>query len=377
MSQARILYLISSISFLGAERVLAELARKLDRDRFQIHIGLMVGHTDMSDAFRNEIGVSDVTFVKFERASRFSFRIVKEIARYIDANEIDIVHSQGYKPDVHVALATLFTRKKCVLISACHTWKLRTLRERLYRWVNLGVLRCFDGIIAISPEVKRELEYAGIRSDRISIIDNGIDVDESQDCSARTYARESLGLSETDFVIGCVASLTVEKAHKDLVRAFHVVSKARSELRLVLVGDGNEQESLVQFACELALTKKVMFAGRRTDVRVLYYAFDIFALVSYAEGLPMAMLEAMAAKIPVVASSVGAIPDVIENGKNGLLVEPGNIENITKAMEYLFENADMRMKLGISGYDTIVDKYSSKRMARDYERFYLDVSSQA
>lgn len=370
MSQTRILYLISSISFLGAERVLTELARELDHDRFQIHIGLMIGHTDLTERFRTEIDRADVSIVKFERASRFSFRIVKKIANYIDTNEIDIVHSQGYKPDVHVALATLFTRKKCVLISACHTWKLRTVRERFYRLINLAVLRLFNGIVAISPDVKQELETAGIRSDKITIIDNGITLADNDGPSARVDARGRLGLDESTPVIGCVASLTEEKAHKDLIRAFRALANVRPELRLVLIGDGNEQESLVRLVGELTLAEKVMFAGRRTDVKSLYHAFDIFALVSYAEGLPMAMLEAMAEKIPVVVSSVGAIPDVIDDGKNGLIVEPGNIESISKAILSLLDNDDMRMRMGASGYLTIVEKYSSQRMARDYERLY-------
>lgn len=373
MPQTRILYVISSISFLGAERVLTELVRELDRDRFQIHIGLMVGHTDLTELFRTEIDCADVSIMKFERASRLSFSVAKEIARYLDTNKIDVVHSQGYKPDVHIALATFFTRNKCVLISACHTWKLRTVKERFYRLINLAVLRIFNGIVAISTDVKRELESAGIRSDKIIIIDNGIALVDNNGTSARIDARGRLGLAETDLVIGCVASLTVEKAHKDLIHAFAVLASIKPAAKLVIVGDGDQLDSLIQIVAELNLEGRVCFIGRRNDVRLLCHAFDVFALVSYAEGLPMAMLEAMAEKIPVVVSSVGAIPDVIDDGKNGLLVEPGDVEMIAKAILTLLDNHDMRICLGASGYMTIVDKYSSRRMARDYERFYQDV----
>ena len=371
MPQTGILYLTSSISFLGAERVLTELANEIDHGRFRVHIGLMVGHTDLSGIFRKEITRPDVSIVKFEKASRFSFRIAKEIASYIDRNEIDIVHSQGYKPDVHVLFASKISRRKCILVSACHTWKLRTSKEKLYRWVNLAALKFFDLIVAISPDVRNELIAAGIQADRITIIDNGISLGSAECGDARGEARSRLGLSDGDSVIGCIASLTIEKAHKDLIRAFADLAKSRPEMKLVLVGDGNELENLKNMASELSMSDRIVFAGRRNDARLLYPAFDIFALVSYAEGLPMAMLEAMASKVPVVASHVGAIPDVIEDGKNGLLVQPANIGSITKAVHRFIENSDMRLNLGRAGYETIVEKYSSKRMTGDYERLYL------
>lgn len=377
----RVLHLISSVYFFGAERVVAELSASLLEFGVTIHIGVICSDAQLVNVFKKEIDDRNITITGFVGTTGssgipgfagkavVSYKMIKELGQYLTEKKIDIIHCHGYKSNCFALVAKFLSRKKPYLVSTNHNWMGTTAREYVYQKIDALVLRFFDTIIAVSPDVKLQMVNAGINVEKITIIDNGINTKDTDFSTSVTDARALLGLNPEDRVIGNIARLTPEKAHIDLLNAFAELNDCPT-LKLVLVGDGSEYNRLQNKIEKLGLQGKVIMAGNRDDARKLYVAFDVFALVSTNEGLPMVLLEAMAANVPVIATRVGAIPDVIDNGKNGLLVNPSNKHELVKAIRLLLHDCVMRKQFANAGRQIVEQSYSSQYMAGKYYMQY-------
>ncbi len=363
-----ILHLVSSSAFLGAERVVCELASSAD-SKYAVKIGLLGSPKSVFESFKKILEVTSVELIYIACDGKISLTSIKTIINTIKSNDVNILHSHGYKSDCYAYLSCLFSSMSIKLIATNHTWKLRNFSDQLYKYIDKTILKAFDAIAAVSEEVKEEMVRLGITGNRITIIYNGISLD-GYDISDRSSVRRGMGIAEHELVVGCVASLTTEKAHGDLLRAFAFLYAKIPHARLVLIGDGPERSQLSVLSESLGISNRVIFTGQRSDVKSLYAVFDFFALVSYAEGLPMAMLESMAASLPVVVSSVGAIPQVITHMKNGILVTPGSVSEICSAFVTLANDLDLRKTLGRNARKQVMANYSVERMAKDYEELY-------
>lgn len=367
-----ILLLISSADFLGAERVACELAREISfKADFCVHLGLMSSSPQLLETFKEALTPSGVVLTVFPVEGKFDLKTVKVLTKYLTNNNIQLVHSHGYKSDIYAYIAAKLSDKKIKLFATNHNWILGSFAEKLYRRIDIYLLKRFHYVAAVSEQIRAEMVAVGISHNKVTMLFNGISVP-GKSTADRQELRSVLGIAEQDFVIGCVASLTPEKAHKDLIQAFALLSAVEPHCSLLLIGDGPLRQELEQQCADLKL-KNVIFAGRRTDVRELYYAMDLFALVSYKEGLPMALLEAMAAGLPVVVTPVGAIPQVITDGKEGGLTPSGKPEILAGVLQQLVKNTDQRREMGQAAYTKVLAHYSSKRMAEDYIALYRHI----
>ncbi len=363
-----ILHLVSSSTFLGAERVVCELATNSD-SKYVVKVGLLGSPKSVFESFKKILEVTSVELIYIACDGKISLTSIKTIINTINSNDVKIMHSHGYKSDCYAYLSCLFSHMSTKLIATNHTWKLRNFYDQLYKYIDKTILKAFDAIAAVSEEVKEEMVRLGITGNRITTIYNGISLD-GYGMSDRSSVRRDMGIAEHELVVGCVASLTTEKAHGDLLRAFAFLYAKIPHARLVLIGDGPERSQISVLSESLGISNRVIFTGQRSDVKSLYAVFDFFALVSYAEGLPMAMLEAMASSLPVVVSSVGAIPQVVTHMKNGILVTPGNVTEIFNAFATLADDPDLRKNLGCNARKQVVANYSVERMVKDYEELY-------
>lgn len=371
MKPFSVLHLISSTLFLGAERVIAELAKGSSPTISKVHVGLMGDAEGIKDAFVEAISRNDIPICTFVFSGKVSPKAINAICVYIEDNNIDIIHSHGYKADIFSLLISKCCNRDVKLVASCHTWKLRTVREKYYKSIDLFVLRYFDCIVAISSEIQTILSNSRIDQGKIKVVLNGVNIlPQTTDVASCIY--NEVGIKPSELVIGSVSSLTVEKAQHDLLKAFSqiVYSRRYGDVRCILVGDGDQRSYLERLAEELGVRDRVVFTGYRNDARHFYSIFDVFALVSYAEGLPMAMLEAMAVGVPVIASRVGAIPDVINDRGNGILVKPGDIGAIVEALGNLAEHPEIRRQLGAKGKEKVEVDLSSERMCREYDQLY-------
>ncbi len=364
-----VLHLVNGHRMLGAERVAAEICQGLS-GRVRTIIGLVNGSQDMKDELISSYGCNHFTIEIFSGCSLFE--AVRKIAAFCCANKVTIIHSHGYKSNF-LTYAIVLRYPSIKIVSTNHNYIVSTFKERIYRWLDLRILSRFGAVVAVSQQVRDDMYRHGFkgRSD-VQIVFNGIDFSQNAECAIGPIRKE-IGVPEESFIVGIVASLTEEKAHGILLNCFKEISLKHHSVYLVIVGDGVLREKLVELSLELGLADKVRFLGHRTDIAQLLSSFDVFVLPSLREGLPMAMLEAMSVGLPVVVSAVGAIPQVIDNGKNGFLVKPGDARALASKLDNLLVSPMKLKSIGAAAQETVQNRFSRTQMVDSYCQIYLHV----
>jgi len=233
-------------------------------------------------------------------------------------------------------------------------------------------LRRFDRIAAVSEIVAGKLRKSGIKQNRIAYIANGVPIPERK-------AQPSLAIEINKgkrLLIGTVARLSAEKGLNIFLEAAKQLTAEFPEALFVIVGEGPERAVLEQQARMLGLEGKVIFAGARSDLGGVYASLDVFIMTSFNEGMPLALLEAMAAGLPVVATSVGAIPSLIPDASKGALIEPGSSAAIVQAITPLLRDGELRRRVGENAREHVRENFSAGRMAERYLQLYAEAAQQ-
>lgn len=251
--------------------------------------------------------------------------------------------------------------------------------SRVFRLVERVLAGLTTRIVAISPRQARDLEhYIRLRPDRIRVIPLGLALDrfinsDREACRARFRAR--LGMT-TELIIALVGRLAPIKNHGLALRAFARLTASHPEARLVVVGDGEEAPRLRQTALDLQVSDRVVFTGWSQDLEEVYCGSDIVALTSDNEGTPVCIIEALASGCAVVATGVGGVADVLEDGKLGLMVRAGDEVELAQALSRLAEPGERKRWSGL-GRDSVMARYGVDRLAGDVENLYDELLRQA
>ena len=361
----RVLQLISSEGFYGAENVVAALTRDLQRGGHFVRLGIFENaHVSRNNASA-EFESRGLPATRILCRRRFDLAALKRIREIIRTEEIGLVHSHGYKADMYAYLAT--RGMQLPLLSTCHLWTRQTAAVRFYEFLDARILRSFDAVVAVSERIATELCEAGVSAGKITTIDNGIDFGPFDSADA-TLASE---LNKRDrILIGTVGRLVAQKGLTFFLTAAEQLLKEFPDLLFAIVGDGPDRGKLEQLAKDLRIENKVCFTGARTDMPGVYASLDVFALASIDEGMPMALLEAMASGAPVVATEVGAVPKVIVPGRSGMLVRPGDAAELAQALACLIRDPALRERLAHNGKRQVHEQFSSQVMTQNYCNVY-------
>ncbi|MFL5342130.1 MAG: glycosyltransferase family 4 protein, partial [Gemmataceae bacterium] len=231
--------------------------------------------------------------------------------------------------------------------------------------------RFAEQFCCVSDEIAETVSrWRTVPEEKIKVVINGIRTDAFSDRSRRPDVRRELGIPPEAPVIGTVGRLSEVKRQGLLLRAVATLRCRIPEVRLLLVGDGPERDRLEHAAAELNVRDRVCFAGYQANPEHFLQAMDIFALTSRSEGLPVSLLEAWAAGLPVVCSAVGGVPKVITHGEDGLLFPSGDEDALVAAITAIVGDPALATRLGKAGRVKVEDKYSLERMAGDYECRY-------
>ena len=296
------------------------------------------------------------------------------------------------KPDVlqcHLVRASLYGRIAaaiagipCVICVAHSVEEYMTsdnLRDRLVRRAESATQSMVTRYVAVSDAVSHALRNrVGISPERICTIRNGISLGGSSagTSEARREARARMGLSIDDLVVGTVARLLPRKRQHDLLRSIAALSHHVAHLKCVIVGDGEARPKLESLVKELQLESAVTLLGHRPDVSELLPGFDVFALTSSHEGLPVALLEAMRAGLPAVVTRAGGIAEAVADGDSGFVVEIADVPGLAAALNTLLLDGELRQRFGASSRRRADQMFSAEAMAATYADLYTRVAKE-
>ncbi len=363
----KVLHLLVSLPVGGAEDLVAAIVRGLDPERFSAEVAC-IGFPGPVGAELYEAGYP-VSYLGLDVKRTSSWRLVADLRRLLQELRPDILHTHLYHPNLYGRLAALGLGLPGV-VAAVHNSYTRVKSHR--RLWNYLLARTADRILVGSAQVWRDVRrYDGVPASRLLLLPYGIRLAESEAKLSREEARQALQVA--GFVLGTVGRLEEQKGHTYLLTALAQVQRRIPDATLVLVGDGRRREALERQARELGLADRVRFLGTRRDLALIYRALDLFVQPSLWEGLPLAVLKAMGAGLPVLATRVSGVQEVINDGSNGRLVAPGDPEGLAQAIMELYERPEIRSGLGAAAHLTIRDHYSLEAMLAQLEGLYVEL----
>ena len=350
----RIVYLVQGLGTGGLERVVLHLAREMVRRGHEVTVCCYDKRGNLADEAEQAGARVEVLLRKGGVDVAYAWRLARWLRRY----RPDVLHMHNETALFYGTLAGRLARVPCLIYTEHDGVFPRSLAAR---WANRTLVRWLTQAVAVSEAV-RDLwcHHDGIDPALVQVIPNGVpDIREAADGqSPRENGR---------FRIGCVSRLSHEKGVDVLIEAFARVREHVPEAELVLVGDGAERQTLEKRATELGLADHIQFFGMRDDVAQLLTDLDLFVLPSRTEGLPLAVLEAMAASLPIVATAVGGVPQALRHGEAGVLVPPEEPEVLAQAIVRLAANGQHMAHLGSAARKEYEAHYAVSRMVDAYE----------
>ena len=357
-------HLMSSGGLYGAEHMFLSLAGGLRSLNCHVRLGVFhnaqAGRPALGDAARQQ----DIETAPFHCQGRWDWSCLQAIRSWLRVTRPDVVHCHGYKADLYGYAAA--RGLGIPLVATCHNWTNENRNLKLYAHADRVVLRRFHHVAAVSANVETCLIGAGVPARKLSVIGNGVPVE------AIASAGPSLGAlaGESRQLVGAVGRMVESKGFDVLLRAIPRVIEEAPGTKFVLVGDGPERERLEAMAAGMGLRQHLVFTGVRGDMPGVYRSLSQFVLPSFNEGMPMSVLEAMAASVPVVATRVGALPELIGDAQAGMLVNPGEPGELAGAILQLLRAPAQARSMGLNGYAWVRDRYSSRAMAQTYLKLY-------
>jgi glycosyltransferase involved in cell wall biosynthesis len=220
-----------------------------------------------------------------------------------------------------------------------------------------------DAVIAISEGVRKVLLDSGVPPSLVHVIPSGIDFSPFRQKLPRDFLRREFSFAPDDFLVGIVAALEDHKGHTYLLQASKVLKEQAPKVKIVVVGTGSLRMKLDRQARDLGVDDIVFFLGFREDVPRVLASLDLFVLSSYLEGMGSSLLDAMASRLPIVATRTGGIPEVVINGETGLLVPPRDPDALAQAILTLYRDRDLTGRLAERGFEVVNEKFSAEAMA--------------
>jgi L-malate glycosyltransferase len=381
----RLLQFVSVFAIGGTERQVVNLAQGLDRSRFDLHFACF----NRWGAFLEDIEATGGPLTEYRIDCLYSAKTLRQqlrFARNLRRNRVDVVHTYGFSANIFAVPAARLAGARVIVASIRDTGDHLTPAKRRAQRL---VCRLADAVLVNADAVKRQLIGEGYAEDRISVIGNGITLSRfghGGEDGEDGRLRGELGLVAGAPLVAVFSRLTPLKGIEYFLEAAAVVAARFPQARFAVVGEdpilqdgaivsGPYQRELVAYAARLGIGDRVTFTGFRLDVPKLLAEVAVSVLPSLSEGLSNAILESMAAGVPVVATAIGGNAEAVQDGVTGLLVPPRDADSLARAISTLLEDRDLAVRLGRAGRQRVVERFSDERMVRETEQFYLALLS--
>jgi sugar transferase (PEP-CTERM/EpsH1 system associated) len=365
----RVLHVVHDLGRGGLETGLVNVIERLDPRRFE-HIVCAIRALGVNADRLSSRGIKVVSLADRGGTARFQ---TWALIRLIRQTRPDVVHSRNWTA-IESVLAGRLARVRAVVHSQHGFEADANAREPRRRVVfSRLAFELADRVMTVSFQLRDfHARRTGFPARRIGVIHNGVDADRfTPDAARRASMRVELGLGDDTLCIGCVANLLPVKDHVTLLNAAGRLTERGLQWRLLLIGDGPEQENLETFVeRHPELKGRVRFLGSTSRVAELLQAMDVFVMPSIAEGICNSLLEAMATGVPVVATAVGGTPEVIVDGQSGMLVPARDAATLGARLVQIWSQPDLRRQLGRNARQRVRDEFSIEAMVRAYDNLY-------
>ena len=361
MSDLRVLYVDTENVWRGGQEQLFSLMVGMKQRRHNIWLAAPE-KSPLTERARQ----ASIQTLSFGQRSELSLNAAWKLWRILRRLNANIIHLNTPRPVVSGWLASKLAGVPLRICSRRVNFPLRTRLSRLkYNWMP-------SMIVTVSQSIRQTLVEGGVRPELVEAIYEGVDIHSVDRGEAADFPGEKKGL-----VVGTVAHLSHEKGHSALLEAIAKLDSRFAEVLFVLVGSGQQMADLKKKAGQLGVRDQVIFCGFRADADAFMRHFDIFCLPTLSEGLSSAILVAMASRLPVVATLVGGIPELVVDGETGVLVPPNDSQQLSGALTKLLESTELRERMGHAGWERVRDHFTLERKLDQTERLYIELLTSA
>ncbi len=354
----------------GPELILKAMAKYLNKERYRLVVVLWL-HPVSSEAFRHVLEKEGVE-VEVLRTHRFNPRIIFQFVKIIKKYHAQILHTHDFLSDIWGIVAGRIAG--CKTLCSAHGFVQCSWKIKAYEYLDLKLMKYFDRVIAGSNSMAGFLRAQGVEDKRISVIHNSIDHENILPCGKECNFRKEFSIQENESIVGVLGRLSSEKGHNIFLKAIADIKQHTPKAcRYVIVGDGAEKTNLQLLAKKLQIPDRVIFTGYYHNIYCFLKFCDIFVLPSLRESLPLVLLEAMSFGIPVVATDVGGISELINDKSVGFLIKPGSSKQLGEAILQILSNSEAAERIGEKGRQRVTQQFSARRMIQKLSVIYQNL----
>lgn len=365
MQKIKVLHIIKSLGRGGAEMLLPETLKMHDKDRFEFHCIYFLPWKDQMAGAITAAG-GKVTCLPAKNNIQIIGKASK-VRQYIKEHQIDIIHC-------HLPWAGFLGRwvHRSTGVPVVYTEHNKQERyHKLTYWINRLTFGSQSKVIAVSADVAESIQKHIPAKTPVQVILNGVNTQSfKRDPAQGAALKEQLGIPSGAMVIGTVAVFRFQKRLEEWLEVFATIAQAHPEAYGIIIGDGILKEHIVAKRNALGLEQRVLMPGLQTDTIPYFSMIDIYMMTSVFEGLPIALLEAMSMECAIITTDAGGIKEVIEDGKDGLMVDVDDWKSLVSKAEELFRRPDFRQSLSAHAREKVTKQFSMLRMVRELEVLY-------
>ena len=371
MSPTRILYLRDTNVVCGPGKTILNTCRTIARDRYAIIVGAPAATPSRRNLFLERAELIGATVLPLRMGAYLDLGAVLRLVRTIRREGIDIVQTHDAQTRRLGILAAALGG--AAHVASLHGWIPNTAKQKGSVFLDRVLIRRAQHLIVMSEEMKADVRTLGVPDDRMTVLYNSIFLEDYPPIESEKASRDALGVPHGAPTVAVIGRVSPEKGQTLFVEMARKVLAGKPDARFLIVGDGPGAPALRQRIEALGLQGRILLTGFLSDPRNAYGALDVLVISSSTEGLPNVLLEAFAFGKPVVATRVGGIPEVLQDGASGYLVDSGDSDALAQRVSHLLDHPELARGMGRAGRDTVVKRFAFQDRTRRLERLYDQV----
>lgn len=364
--QLRIAHLIATNFYGGPEKQIVEHAIRLDSARYPFSLISFVENGSANELITR---AAEMKILNRELHTSGSFhpQVIGRLAAILRSDEIGLLVAHGYKSNVIGRLASW--KAGIPMIAVSRGWTSENWKIGIYQALDKVFLHLADHVVAVSDGQAARIARLHVAQNKVTVIRNS--VSESAPAQAVTHdLKRELGVPSDACLVVSAGRLSPEKNFASMIEAAHIATSAKENLYFAVFGEGQLRQQLESMIARLNLRNRFFLPGFRKDFSSLVQGADIFLLPSFTEGLPNVILEAFAARRPVVATAVGGTPEIVEDGVSGYLLRPHEVQKMADYVIRLADSPELRELMGLKGFERVQEHFTFERQTAQYEDLY-------